>query len=213
MTFDFPSRTRTHYQDKPIRPPSSGPGIGRRLVSHILKYWLLYGFAGLMIWLSLVGKPLEQPVGPKPYQPTPPSAPAYVRPESAPNGEPWPVVAGYVKGYQQLHTNGLSTVTVDNSQNDADVFVKLVSLNGAQAYPVRQFFIPAFGSFTLKTVTAGSYDVRYRDLGSGNLARSEAITLNEVHTNEGTQYSNLTMTLYKVRNGNMRTYGMSEAEF
>jgi hypothetical protein len=131
----------------------------------------------------------------------------------APNGQPWPSAAGYVKGYQQLHSSGLSTVTVDNSRNDSEVFVKLVSLDSAQAYPVRQFYIPAFGSFTLKKVTAGSYDVRYRDLSSGGLSRSEAVTLSEVHTAEGAQFSNLTMTLYKVKNGNMKTFGLTEAEF
>lgn len=87
------------------------------------------------------------------------------------------------------------------------------SLDSAQAYPVRQFYIPAFGSFTLKKVTAGSYDVRYRDLGSGGLSRSEALTLSEVHTDEGTRFSNVTMTLYKVKNGNMKTFGLAEAEF
>lgn len=65
----------------------------------------------------------------------------------APNSEPWPSFAGYIKGYQQLHTDGFSTITIHNSQNDSDVFVKLVSLDSAQAYPVRQFYIPAFGKF------------------------------------------------------------------
>ena len=102
---------------------------------------------------------------------------------------------------------------MDNSRNDSDVFVKLVSLDGAQAYPVRQFYIPAFASFTLNKVTAGSYDVRYRDLTNGGLSRSEAFQLEETPTYDGTQYSNITMTLYKVQNGNMQTYGLSEAEF
>jgi hypothetical protein len=132
---------------------------------------------------------------------------------AAPNGQPWPVGAGYVDGYPQLHANGLSTVTVDNSRNDSEVFVKLVSLDGADAYPVRQFYIPAFANFKLEQVTAGSYDIRYRDLSSGGLSRSELFTLHEMHNNEGAQFSNLTMTLYKVKNGNMKTYGLSETEF
>ena len=49
----------------------------------------------------------------------------------APNSEPWPSFAGYIKGYQQLHTDGFSTITIHNSQNDSDVFVKLVSLDSA----------------------------------------------------------------------------------
>lgn len=171
------------------------------------------------MWLS--DKPARSPATPKPYQLSQPAAvpvntpamPKESKPKVAPNGQPWPVVADYVAGYQQLNTLGLSTVTVDNSRNDSDVFVKLVSLDGEHAHPVRQFYIPAFGSFTLNKVTAGTYDVRYRDLGTGGLSRSEAITLTEVHTDEGAQYSNLTMTLYKVKNGNMKTYGLSDAEF
>lgn len=119
----------------------------------------------------------------------------------------------YVRGYQQLHADGLSTVTVDNSRNDSDVFVKLVSLDGPQAYPVRQFFIPGFGNFTIKNVTAGSYDVRYRDLSNGGLSRSEAFLLEEMPTPNGIQFSKLSLTLYKVQNGNMQTYGLSESEF
>lgn len=137
----------------------------------------------------------------------------HVRPSTAPNGQPWPASSAYIKGYKRLHTDGLSTVTVDNTRNDSDVFVKLVTLDGRQAYPVRQFFISAFGKFTLNKVRAGSYDIRYRDLTTGGLSRSEAFTLNEKPTYNGAQFSNMTMTLYKVQNGNMQTYGLSEAEF
>jgi hypothetical protein len=176
-------------------------------------------------WLSemsanirpLIASSVPRP-GPKPYSSSQSphrqqAAPAYIRPSTAPNGQPWPRTAAYVVGYQRLHTNGLSTITVDNSRNDSDVFVKLVSLDGPQTYPVRQFFIPAFGNFTLNKVTAGNYDIRYRDLSNGGLSRSEAFSLEEIPTYNGTQFSNTTMTLYKVQNGNMQTYGLSEAEF
>jgi len=184
------------------------------VIAHVLRNWLLYGIAALFIWILATDKPSTPPPGPKPYQANPaPVRPEYVRPSSAPNGQPWPFSAGYVGGYERLHAGGLSTVTVDNSRNDSDVFVKLVSLDGAQAYPVRQFYIPAFGSFTLNKITAGSYDIRYRDLGNGGLSRSEAFNLEEIQTYDGVQYSNITMTLYKVQNGNMQTYGLAEAEF
>jgi hypothetical protein len=199
---------------------------------------LLAGYA-FFVWIFTTDKPSTPSPGPKPYQanpaqvrpkyvrpntapngngaaelaPTGPITPVYVRPNSAPNGKPWPVSAGYVRGYKSLHEDGLSTVTVDNSRNDSDVFVKLVSLDSPQAYPVRQFYIPAFGRFTLNKITAGSYDIRYRDLGNGGLSRSEAFNLEEIETSDGVQYSNITMTLYKVQNGNMQTYSLSEAEF
>ena len=139
--------------------------------------------------------------------------PEYIKPNNAPNGQPWPNSANYVKGYKRLHAKGLSTVTVDNGQNDSDVFVKLTSLDSKQAYPVRQFYIPAFSRFTVNKVTNGSYDIRYRDLNNGRLSRSEAFDLEETTTYDGTQFSNITMTLYKVQNGNMQTYDLSEAEF
>jgi len=95
----------------------------------------------------------------------------------------------------------------------------LVSLDSAQAYPVRQFYIPAFGRFTLDKVTAGSYDIRYRDLSNGTLSRAEEFNLEEISTYDSAQFRdiikfrNITMTLYKVQNGNMQTYGLSEDEF
>jgi hypothetical protein len=173
-------------------------------------------------------KSYTPPKGPKPYvadapltttdfTSTPPPVKAkrggYVRPATAPNGQNWPDTASYINGFQRLHTSGLSQVTVDNKQNDSDVFVKLVTLDGPSAYPVRTFFIPAYGSFTINKVTAGRYDIRYKDLSGGGLSRSEPFNLEETRTYDGTQYSKITMTLYKVRNGNMKTYDLSEDEF
>lgn len=95
------------------------------------------------------GSTYSPPRGPKPYMAMPlspvappvtayapakiPEKPTYVRPATAPNDEVWPVVAGYVRGYPRLNWKGLSQVTVDNRQNDSDVFVKLVSLSGVNA--------------------------------------------------------------------------------
>lgn len=188
-------------------------------------YCSIYIYIGIgVIWVIastdvFLGDKSSPSLNPKPYQTPSPSThaefvrPKYVRPSRAPNGQPWPTFAGYVKGYQQLHTNGLSTVTVDNSRNNSDVFVKLVSLDSAEAYPVRQFYIPAFSSFTLSKVSAGSYDIRYRDLINGGLSRSGLFRLEEIQTYDGTRFSNIRMTLYKVQNGNMETYALSEAEF
>lgn len=192
----------------------------KSVISHIFRYWLLYGIAVFALWGNLTESTYSPPPGPKPYTVNPtseieptPAPRAYERPLYAPNGEAWPTVAGYVKGYKKLHTNGLSSVTVDNTQNDSDVFVKLVSLEGLEAYPVRQFYIPSYSKFTVNKVKAGNYDVRYRDLNNGGLSRSESFNLEETEIDGGTQFSNYTMTLYKVRNGNMQTYGLSETEF
>ncbi|MBC7751666.1 MAG: J domain-containing protein [Candidatus Saccharibacteria bacterium] len=131
----------------------------------------------------------------------------------APNGQAWPKSAGYVKGYEKLNMDGLSTVTVDNSQNNTAVFVKLISSDGSVAYPVRQFYIPAFGGFILRDVSKGNYDIRYRDLSDGRLSRSDSFNVEEIETSEGKQFSNITMTLYKMQNGNFKTYPIQESDF
>jgi hypothetical protein len=211
------SQIAASTQAQPAQEERTVGGSVIGMMSHVFRYRLWYAMAVFAIWIwSIVGTPSPPPPGPKPYQatpPAPPRQPAYVRPVTAPNGQPWPERAGYVKGYQRLHASGLSTVTVDNSRNDSDVFVKLVSLDGLQAYPVRTFFIPAYGMFTLSKVDVGRYDVRYRDLSNGGLSRSEAFDLEEIEIQGGTQFSNLRMTLYKVQHGNMQTYRLSEVEF
>ena len=146
-------------------------------------------------------------------KPAVPKKPPYVRSKVAPNGKPWPATAGYLVGEPMTHTNGYSEVTVDNSRNDSDVFVKLVSLSGAVARPARQVFIPAYSKFTIKKLSPGDFDVRYRDLNSGALSRSEKLNLTERKTYQGTEYSTIELTLYKVRNGNMATYSLTEDEF
>ena len=139
--------------------------------------------------------------------------PAYVRPKTTPNGRPWPKNAGYLAGEPQTHTSGHSEITIDNGRNSSDVFLKLVALQGTVARPARQVFIPAHSQFTMKSLTSGRYDVRYRDLNSGGLSRSESMQLTEKTTYRGTEYAVITLTLYKVANGNAATYSLSEDEF
>lgn len=217
------SKQQSSPNPAPKRPPSIQPeksnGIGKLLL-RMRGNWILLAWAlgiGLAIYFHHFGAPstvTTNPLTTKSYQAsTAPARPKYVRPSVTPSGKPWPVFAGYVSGYRQTNADGLSSVTIDNGQNDSDVFVKLVSIDSTSNYPVRQFYIPAYQQFTLKKVTSGEYDIRYRDLNSGALARSEAFFLEESVTDAGTQFSNLTMTLYKVQNGNMKTFGLTESEF
>ena len=141
------------------------------------------------------------------------ATPSYVRPTTSSNGQKWPVKSSYVNGYKILHADGLSTVTIDNSRNNSDVFVKLVSIDSAKAFPVRQFFVTAFGTFTINKVRAGNYDVRYKDLDLGSISKSEPFELTEIPTNGGVEYSTMSMTLYKIQDGNMQTTTIPESEF
>lgn len=137
----------------------------------------------------------------------------YVRSLVSPTGFPWPLTAGYLQGYAQKRTNGYANVTIDNTGNDSDVHVKLMELNARDSGAVRNIFIPAGSKFTMNKIASGSYDVRYRDLKSGALARTEQFDLNEERTPGGITFSNVTMTLYKVVSGNMQTSQISENEF
>jgi hypothetical protein len=217
------SKQQSSPNPAPKQPPSIQPeksnGIGKQLL-RMRGNWILFVWAlgiGLAIYFHHFGAPstvTTSPLPTKPYQAsTVPPRPKYVRPTVTPNDKPWPVSAGYVSGYKQTYFLGLSSVTVDNRQNDSDVFVKLVTIDSTFNYPVRHFYIPAHQQFTLKKVTPGEYDIRYRDLNTGALARSEAFFLEETVTDAGTQFSTLTMTLYKVQNGNMKTFGLAESEF
>jgi hypothetical protein len=145
---------------------------------------------------------------------TPTSALKYVRPKTADNGSPFPKKSGYIKGYPIQFKEGYSTITVNNSKNSSDVFVKLYALDAMRPQPVRVFFIRKGEKFTAEKIKSGSYDVRYRDLNNGGLVRTDTFNLEESTTFEGaTSFRKMTLTLYKVTGGNLKTYPLSEQEF
>lgn len=140
--------------------------------------------------------------------------PAYLRPVLAPNGRPWPATAGYLQGVPRENYDGYSEVTIDNAKNGSDVFVKLVARPpGAKAHTVRQFFVPAHGSFVLRKVRQGSYDVRYMDLETGGKSGTPSFDLTETPMPGGVEYTQYELTLYTVFNGNMQMRPLSDDEF
>lgn len=131
----------------------------------------------------------------------------------APNGEPFPSSAGYVAGYPQLNKNGSSILTVDNSQNTEAIFGKLYYLDELQDSAVRHFYIQGGGGLNLRNISPGYYDVRYKELENGYISKSESFLIEEYEDYDGVRFSEITMTLYKVSNGNMQTYSIPESEF
>lgn len=153
---------------------------------------------------------------PKP-EPKPKSKPAPkpkpVKKPTDDHGHPFPAKSGYLKGYPALSIGGYSSITVDNSQNDSDVFVKLFTLDTSPPKSASVFFIRAHDTFTVTDIQPGNYDVRYRDLTSGTLSRTEQFNLKEVRTARGVEFSKYSLTLYKVLDGNMQIQPISEDEF
>jgi hypothetical protein len=207
------------------KPPPEGSFEGEAGLSpqaaacyrHLGRFGAWYFLLGFLIWIGVNDWSPKTKSGTGPqtstFEQALAPAPNYVRPATAPNGEPWPAASGYISGFPRLRTNGLSSVTIDNTQNETDVMVKLVGMYGEEPIPVRTIYIAAHDSFTAERVNKGTYDIRYRDLESGALSRSEPFALLEIPMPSGTQYSTITMTLYKVQNGNMQTYGLSEDQF
>jgi hypothetical protein len=210
-------------------PPQSTPSPKRRnlivgLLAFIFSdFRLALCFIGLCVWGGHVLTSETTPSRnystssttpsyvPQSYEPH--AKPKYVRPSVSPLGTDWPSTAGYVLGYEIQAQGGLSSVRIDNTRNSSDVFVKLVWLSASESIPARMCYIPAYSSFTFTSVMVGRYDVRYRDLDTGELAKTEEFILEERQTHNGTSYSNLTLTLYKVANGNMTTEAIDESDF
>lgn len=138
----------------------------------------------------------------------------YIRPKAADNGSPFPKKSGYIKGYPVQFKEGYSTLTVNNSKNSSDVFVKLYALDSTPPQPVRVFFIRKGDKFTATNIKPGSYDVRYRDLNYGGFSRTDTFNLEQSTNFDGrTQSDRITMTLYKVPGGTMKIHPLSEQEF
>ena len=218
-------------------PPPSPPPIRRSADSqsavknHLKGFWPAYLLGAILIWLYVADQAPPAPSGLGTYDPSPseretnstdvvnattsvpPEVAAYMRPQKAPNGSPWPTTAAYIAGYKRLRTDGLSKLTIDNSQRSSDVFVKLVAIDAGKTMPIRHAYIPAYQTFTMNSIRAGNYDVRYMDLDDGGLARSEAFNLQQINDGLSVKSSVVTMTLFKVSNGNMQTYPLNPSEF
>jgi hypothetical protein len=115
---------------------------------------------------------------------------------------------GYLKGYPKTATNGHSSLTVKNDINNSDFVVKIFSLTTGKA--IRVFLVRDHQSFTAENIAPGKYDVRYKNLTSGQISKSEEFQMTETKDGENTE---MMMTLYKVHNGNMQTQEISEESF
>jgi hypothetical protein len=222
-------RSEFHEGDEPNEPQPAKPAVPAwetrlpfdvvAVIKHLHRRWGWYVTVTIALFVfygNQTPSPARQvPAAPvAAYQPPVlPARPTYTAPQTAPNGSAWPSTAAYIQGYPRLNSGGNGEITVDNTQSDDDVFVKVLSLSGTRPKAVRQIFIPGGQTFTTKRVRPGKYDVRYQSLASGVILKTESFDLTEVETSEGTRYKSMRMTLYKVRDGNMQTTSISEDEF
>ena len=119
---------------------------------------------------------------------------------------------GYLKDAPQLAQSGLSTFKVSNKHGSSDAVIRIY-LNGAKP-AVRSMYIKRGEIFTAETLPAGNYTLRYRFIGSQDTYEAiKEFVLEEVATATGTQFSRITVTLYKVANGNMKTKKVPSDQF
>jgi hypothetical protein len=136
-----------------------------------------------------------------------------INPQIADNTPSFPSTSGYIEGYPEEFTDGYSTLTIDNTQGSADVFVKLYSMSIQPPRAVSHIFVRSGESFTVENIRAGTYQVRYRNLDTGSLTRSESFSLEETQSAAGIRFSRMTLTLYTVPNGNTQMHPISPDEF
>jgi hypothetical protein len=120
---------------------------------------------------------------------------------------------GYLDARSDGYSGGYSTVSIDNSRNRFDVYVKLVASFDPAGGAARIAYIPAYQSFTMRDIRAGEYEIRYMNLDSNNAFKSNTFSLTEESMPDGIQYSQITMTLYTVPNGNTRMQPIAAEQF
>jgi hypothetical protein len=130
------------------------------------------------------------------------------------NGQPWPKRASYLPGFEKLATDGYSSVTVDNSKNTSDVFLKLVSAENRQASKVmRVCFIPARSAFTFYRVTPGRYELLYQEVEDGACLKTETFVLSQTKRSQGGECTRLNVPLYGLPGRSVNLLQSNEREF
>ena len=186
--------------------------------------WLIIAAAGIFFFIIPVylASQKPQPTSPSPRPPSTSSVHTSAKSSaqakespSHPKQKIQPVARAnvstqYVKEAEKRNTSGLSCITVDNTQNDMPVYVRIWDIQ--KKLPIRTFTIAPKQQFTCENISPGTYEVRYKELYQDGDApkgnKSEPISLNETNTPYGTQYDDVSLTLYKVLNGNTHTFAI-----
>lgn len=123
---------------------------------------------------------------------------------------------GYLKGERQSFSNGLSTFKIDNTDGSHDAEVRLY-IGGKQ---IRSMFVRVGTAFTAEKLASGTYKMRYKMNINGQDRAFQAkddfvLSQTETETDNGisTRFSRMTVTLYKVKDGNMQTEEIPVASF
>ena len=139
---------------------------------------------------------------------------SYTRPATAPNGQPFPERSDYLAGYEVLENTGKSTLNVENTKSESDVYLKLLSHKDGKVGVARHVYVKAGTSFVVQNISPGKYEIQYLDLTVGKAGRSNVFEVTETKTAMGgDEVSRLTVRLKTAVNGVLRVEQVSEKEF
>ncbi|WP_439518870.1 J domain-containing protein [Hydrogenophaga sp.] len=104
-------------------------------------------------------------------------------------GQALPKASGPIIGARQTKGAGRARVTIDNPHETAPVVAKLCHAVWSHCWPLQHVYIEPGGSFTLKNLSPGKYDVRHVNLDSGGIYRSGMFEVLEPEGAKGAYYT------------------------
>ena len=142
-----------------------------------------------------------------------PKAPPMCSPEmtKAPNGQSWPARAAYVGPITRA--NGYSTITIDNAKGSSNIYIKLARPADGKSSGIREAYIPAGSTFKMNKIEPGNYVIKYKDIMNGCNSKSDPFEVEQIQTAQGVQYSEISLTIYTMLNGNMDFERLPENAF
>ncbi|WP_446911716.1 hypothetical protein, partial [Klebsiella pneumoniae] len=124
----------------------------------------------------------------------------------------WPTIPTVLS--EKDRRNGLSSLRLDNTQNNEGLRVRLTLDNAyIKTDFVREVFVPAGSQITLEQVPSGTYRVKTQSVKNGCVQVSEPINMIERQTSTGAEYSDNSLTFYPVINGNTHFLSLPASQF
>ncbi|HDJ1441836.1 TPA: DnaJ domain-containing protein [Serratia rubidaea] len=132
---------------------------------------------------------------------------------SHPDGRQWPSSA-YIMSVRDYNKPGLSSLLLDNSRNNQNLYIKLVQEKDATTKRfTRDAYIPAYQELKLTNVAKGKYFIKMMNVADGCAQISQLINIQETKTNKGIEYSDYSLTFYPVRYGNTHLDSLPSSQF
>jgi hypothetical protein len=199
------------------KPPAYrlGQFLRRKMLLVSLACTLAFALSltGYLVWHG--NQSQKAGIGQLPTEP-PPNSPPVEDPPSPPSSEP-PTVASTPPGIspptgtnlipEAAHSGKGELVAVNGSNFDAVLVVVRTNTHR----PVREVAIRAQGTATLRHLSQGRYSIYF--CNSGCFEFGNDVWYSETQTEDGTQYSQYTITLTPVPNGNVNSKPISKEEF